>query len=116
MLVEPLTGSGKSVSPPVQAGIPADQETAQKDDQVKKSVKAPNLSGLAELASDVQKNLNIMHNVDLHFTVHKASGRIVVTVTDESTGEVIREIPSSELLAFADKFDEMVGMIFDQEA
>ena len=116
MLVEPVTGSGKSVSPSVQAGLPVDQETAQRDDQVKKSVKAPNLSGLAELASDVQKNLNIMHNVDLHFTVHKDSSRIVVTVTDRSTGEVIREIPSSEFIAFANKFDEMVGMIFDQEA
>ena len=69
MLVEPLTGSGKSVSPPVQAGIPADQETAQKDDQVKKSVKAPNLSGLAELASDVQKNLNITPIFALVLTV-----------------------------------------------
>ena len=116
MLIEPVTGSGKSVSPSVQVGLPADQETAQRDDQVKKSVKAPNLSGLAELASDVQKNLNIMHNVDLYFTVHKASGRIVVTVTDGSTGEVIREIPSSELIAFATKFDEMVGMIFDKKA
>jgi flagellar protein FlaG len=116
MLVEPLTGSGKIVSQPVKAGPPSEQDTAQKDDQVKKSVKAPNLSGLEELASDVQKNLNIIHNVDLHFTVHKASGRVVVTVTDKSTGEVIREIPSSELLAFVDKFDEMVGMIFDQRA
>ncbi len=116
MLVKPVTGLAKSVSPSVQAGLPADQETTQRDDQVKKSVKEPNLSKLTELASDVQKNLNVMNNVDLHFTVHKASGQIVVTVTDGSTGEVIREIPSSELLAFADKFDEIVGMIFDQKA
>ena len=34
MLVETVTGSGKSVSPSVQAGLTADQGTAQRDDQV----------------------------------------------------------------------------------
>jgi len=63
----------------------------------------------------VQKNVNIIHNVDLQFSVNKDSGRIMVTVTDKDTGEVIREIPPSEIVKFAEKFDEMVGMIFDQK-
>ncbi|MGB5993494.1 MAG: flagellar protein FlaG, partial [Desulfobacterales bacterium] len=70
---------------------------------------------LSELATDVQKNVNIIHNVDLQFSVNKDSGRIMVTVTDKDTGEVIREIPPSEIVKFAEKFDEMVGMIFDQK-
>jgi flagellar protein FlaG len=39
----------------------------------------------------------------------------MVTVVDESTGKVVREIPSQELLDLAAKIDEMVGMIFDQK-
>jgi len=39
----------------------------------------------------------------------------MVTVTDKDTGEVIREIPPEEIVKFAEKFDEMVGMIFDQK-
>ncbi len=116
MSVEPVTGSDKSMPLSPQARPPGDQKAGQKDDgDVKKAVQAPSSSELSELASDVQKNMNIIHNVDLHFSVNKDSGRIMVTVTDETTGKVIREIPPSELVKFADKFDEMVGMIFDQK-
>ena len=102
--------------PSVQAKfIPGPDET-KRNDQINKSDKSLNSSGLEELLSDVRQHINIIKNVDLNFKVHEASGQIVVTVTDESTGEVIREIPYSELLAFADKFDEIVGMIFDQRA
>jgi flagellar protein FlaG len=75
----------------------------------------PNLSDLTEVAADVQKNLNMIHNVDLQFTVHKASGRTMVQVTDADTGEVIREIPPEEILNLAARLDEMVGLIFDQK-
>jgi len=47
--------------------------------------------------------------------VHQASGVVMVTVTDESTGEVIREIPPSEVLDLAARLEEMVGLLFDQK-
>jgi len=115
MSVGPVTGSGKSMALSPQARFPVGREAAQKDGDVKKAVQAPSMAELSELASDVQKNMNIIHNVDLHFSVNKDSGRIMVTVTDEATGEVIREIPPEEIVKFVDKFDEMVGMIFDKK-
>lgn len=115
MMIEPLTGSGKSMSLSAQARPNIDQEAAPKDDEVKKAAHIPDLAGLTELATDVENNLSIMHNVDLRFTVHKDSGQIMVTVTDETTGKVIREIPPSEFIEFADKFEKMVGMIFDRK-
>lgn len=115
MIVEPVAKSGKSAAPQVQARLPANQGMTDGDKSTKKPVKEANLSKLVGLATDVQKNMNIMHNVDLRFSVHQSSGQIMVTVMDESTGKVIREIPPKELVAFADKFDEMVGMIFDQK-
>lgn len=111
MLTEPITVSEKSAASPVQAGLPSEQEAIQKD----KPAKREDLPDLEELAADMQKNLNIMHNVDLRFSVHKSSGQMMVTVTDESSGKVIREIPSREILELAAKIDEMVGMIFDQK-
>ena len=115
MIVKPIIASGKSEALLVQAGRPAEQATNQKDKAIQQPVKRKNLPDLEELAADVQKNLNIMHNVDLRFSVHKASGQIMVTVIDESTGKVIREIPPSQILELAAKMDEMVGMIFDKE-
>ncbi|OQY12329.1 MAG: hypothetical protein B6I30_05010 [Desulfobacteraceae bacterium 4572_187] len=115
MRIDPVATSGKSEAPPVRARLPAEQEMVHKDKEVQQPVKRTDLPDLEELAADVQKNLNIMHNVDLQFSVHKASGQIMVTVIDESTGKVVREIPPSEILELAAKMDEMVGMIFDQK-
>ena len=115
MRVEPITASVKSQAPAVQARLPAEQATNQKDKEVQQPVKRLDLPDLEELAADVMKNLNIMHNVDFQFSVHKASGKMMVTVVDESTGKVVREIPSQELLDLSAKIDEMVGMIFDQK-
>jgi flagellar protein FlaG len=115
MIVGSVTDSGKSMSLPDQARLLVSQDTAQRDDDTKKAVQAPSLTELSELASDAQKNMNIIHNVNLQFSVNKESGRIMVTVTDEATGKVIREIPPEEIVRFAEKFDEMVGMIFDKK-
>ena len=115
MLVEPVTGPGKSAALSNQASLPAGQGPAKREDHAEKSVQTLSSAELSELATDVQKNMNIIHNVDLKFSVNKDSGRIMVTVSNEATGEVIREIPPSELVKFAEKFDEMVGMIFDQK-
>ena len=56
----------------------------------------------------------MIHEVDLQFSVHEASGEIMVRVLEESTGEVIREIPPSEMLDLAAGLGEMVEPLFDQ--
>ena len=83
------------------------------DNAVEKTLNEPDSQQIKALVEDVQNKLN---NVDLHFSVHQSSGTIMVTVTEKASGEVIREIPSSETLQLAAKLDEMVGMIFDQKA
>ena len=115
MLVGSMTESGKSIPLADQAKLPVSQSTAQRNDDAKKAVQAPSLTELSELASDAQKDMNIIHNVNLQFSVDKESGRIMITVTDEATGKVTREIPPEEIVRFAEKFDEMVGMIFDKK-
>lgn len=113
MIVESITVSEKSVAPPVQARLPSEQAATQAKGD-KKPVKGPDLSEMEEMAVDVQKNLSIIHNVDLQYSVNRSSGRVMITITDEESGEVIREIPPEEFVKFANKFDEMVGMLFDK--
>jgi uncharacterized FlaG/YvyC family protein len=115
MLVEPIIEAGKTIPLSTQAKLPAGQDTAQKNNDGQKTVQAPNLTELSKMASDIQKNLNIIHDVSLKFSVHKDTGRIVITVTDETTGKVIREIPPAELVEFSSKFDEVVGKIFNRK-
>jgi uncharacterized FlaG/YvyC family protein len=39
----------------------------------------------------------------------------MVTVKDETTGDVIRQIPPAEILDLATRLEEMIGLIFDQK-
>lgn len=115
MLVEPTSIPGKGqvreapLSPPVQAPVEGRDGKAAKE-------KAPDLSRTTELATELQENLKALHNVDLRFSVHSASGKTMVTVTDEDTGKLVREIPPRELLNISAKLEEMMGLIFDRRA
>lgn len=115
MLTQPVNISVKGPAPPAQARIPSHKAIAQKGEEYAKPEKGPDLSRMKETVANVQENLSMIHNVDLQFSVHEASGEIMITVTEGSTGEVIREIPPVETLNLAAKLDEMVGLIFDQK-
>ena len=115
MSVEPVIEAAKTMSLSTQARLPGGQDTAQKNNEDQQLNQVPSLAELSKMASDIQKNLNIIHDVRLKFSVHKDTGRIVITVTDETTGKVIREIPPAELVEFSAKFDEVVGKIFNRK-
>jgi flagellar protein FlaG len=53
---------------------------------------------------------------DLHFSVDEDSGRTVVTVVDPNSGEVIRQIPSDEVLAIARRLADASGVFLKVEA
>jgi flagellar protein FlaG len=78
--------------------------------------KAADLSQLAKMAMGREIDVEGLRNVDLNFSVHEASGQIMVSVVDKETGDVIREIPSEALLDLAAKLQEVAGLIFDKKA
>ena len=51
----------------------------------------------------------------LNFRVDQGSGRMVVTVTDGETGEVIRQVPGEEALKMAQRIEDMTGLL-DEKA
>ncbi|MFZ5571698.1 MAG: flagellar protein FlaG [Thermodesulfobacteriota bacterium] len=52
----------------------------------------------------------------LSFNVMEDKGRVVVTITNKETDEVIRQIPSEELIALQEKMKELTGIIFNEIA
>lgn len=48
------------------------------------------------------------------FRVHDQTQRLVVQIVDDSTGEVIKQIPPKELLDLEAKISEMIGVILDK--
>lgn len=102
---ESLPGSSSSS----ESSIPLRE---QKPENEKRTI---NMSEMETIAADMQKALELNYNVNLHFSVHKASGQVMVVVSDKESGKIIREIPSSEILNIASKLKEMMGLLFDQK-
>lgn len=53
---------------------------------------------------------------DLQFRVDEDTDRVIVTVTDSETHEVIRQIPAEEVLAVAKSLETMQGVLMDTKA
>ena len=51
---------------------------------------------------------------ELNFSVDEVSKRIMVSVTDRRTGEVIRQVPSEAILKVAHNIEALKGVIFDK--
>ena len=52
----------------------------------------------------------------LQFSLDESSGQTIARVVDSETGELIRQIPSKELLEIAHAIDKMQGMLLKQKA
>ncbi|VAW84395.1 hypothetical protein MNBD_GAMMA18-148 [hydrothermal vent metagenome] len=69
--------------------------------------------------NDVVKNLNDhiqQYRRELQFEVDEKSGRTVVKVMDIEKNEVIRQMPSEEVLAMSHRLTEMTGTMFQEKA
>lgn len=75
----------------------------------------PDRETLLQAVEDVRKALAPVAQ-DLQFSIDDDTGRTVVKVVDSSTDEVIRQIPSKEVLAIAKALDKLQGVLLKQEA
>ena len=112
--IKPINMPEKSPVP-VARTQPVVQNTAAQERRDVQAETGPDLPELEELVADVQKNISWIAGVDLQFSVHEASGKVMVTVTDKATGEVVREIPPSEFLDLSVRIEQMIGLIFNEK-
>lgn len=67
---------------------------------------------LEKVAQQLQDFVGEM-NRGLEFLVDKDSGRDVIKVIDKSTGDLVKQFPSEEVLTLVAKLSEMVGGFID---
>lgn len=112
MLIEPasVTRTGAEITGAVEpkARAKAPQESGGKK-------KKQDVDILRDVMNVAQNHLHVS-GVSLSFSVHEATGRIKVVVTDKGTGELIREIPPDQVLNLMAKIDEMMGILYDEKA
>lgn len=79
----------------------AEQRDAQADDPER----------VREAVSSIQEYVQTVRR-DINFSLDDSSGRMVVKVTDTSSGEVIRQIPSEEALKLAESLSAARSLLF----
>lgn len=71
---------------------------------------------LEAAVAKMAETLNLQEPPQLAFSIDEESNRTIVRVTDASTGELIRQLPSEEALAIARSLDKMQGLLLKQQA
>lgn len=74
-----------------------------------------NPAKLTQIATELSDMMSMMRK-GLAFKVDEKSGQAVVTVLDKDTGDIIRQMPSEEALALAEKLSEVTGLLMKTEA
>lgn len=70
---------------------------------------------LEELLESINRNA-MLTNKRLQFVMHETSGRIQLRVLERGTDEVIREVPSEQLLDLVGRINDLIGMLLDETA
>ena len=108
----PVLQAQGTVGPP--AAQPATQTT-----QASSAQQMPSAEQVQQAIKTVQQMVQSQAS-NLQFSVDQATGKTVVTVVDTSTNQVIRQIPSKEMIAIAHAIDQMQtkgqGLMLTQQA
>ena len=75
----------------------------------------PTREVVAKAAADIQRFVQSMGR-NLSFSVDEVSGYHVVRVVNPSTGELVRQLPSEELLKIARDFERLNNVLVSQKA
>ena len=70
---------------------------------------------LSEAVENIQSRLDVM-GTRLGFVINQETEDIIIEVTDRESGELIRQIPSEEVMELRARLDELVGILFDKKA
>lgn len=107
----PLQGS--SEAPLAPAVVREKKETPPVQDEVslKPSVSQEQLKAAVE---NVQEYIKPYNN-SLQFSVSDETEQVVIKVVDRTTKELIRQIPSEEMLAIAKALDSLKGLFVKQQ-
>ena len=97
------TGAQESVSPPPPPQVEAPSQPPLSSEAVQQAAR--------QINHFLQSS-----NSNLQFSVDSESHDVIVRVVDSETKEVIRQIPSEEMVAISHKLDQLSGLLLQQKA
>jgi flagellar protein FlaG len=76
----------------------------------------PERANVEQAVAKVKVQIQAISNNSLDFAIDDSSGKTIVRVTDRESGELIRQIPSQEMLEIARSLDRLQGILVKQKA
>lgn len=75
---------------------------------------SPDVSDVKEMADALNEYMDILHT-NLGFSIREElNHQVVVEIKNRDTDELVKQIPSEELLKIMENMKELTGIIFDQ--
>lgn len=68
------------------------------------------------LVAPIQRINEVMRPYGVEFELSEATSRLVTRIVDRESGELIRQVPSEEVLRIAERLDELQGRLIRLEA
>ena len=112
----PLTGTGsveRSPATPETSYIPPIKAALKTDATTNETTPKTNEKEVAKAIEAIEIMMEIRDR-SVQFIKDDSSGADVIKVVDDSTGEVIRQMPSEELLGFMRNLTKMLGNFLDE--
>ncbi len=79
----------------------------------KQEVSSEDITAVAE---QLKKVVEVASGKNLRFDIYEESKQFFVTIRDQETDEVIKQLPSEEILELQQRMEKIVGSMVDQEA
>jgi flagellar protein FlaG len=110
-------GAGAQTPAPAAPAAKARSAPAQQDavPVAAQAAAAPEPAELRKVADQINAQLRALAQ-GIRFSVDDDTGRTIVRVLDTETGQVLRQIPSEEMLAISQSLERLQGLLLQQEA
>lgn len=108
----PLDRNGGATTLPAVAKTAAPVQTAA---AVPQAGAIPDMTQVAQAVKNMNKTMENL-SPNLEFSVDSDIHRTIVKVVDQQTKEVIRQIPSEEIIELAKAMDQAQGLLIKQKA
>ena len=109
----PISYSNENATKVVKTNTPSTPST-----ENVKNVQNTSIPSVGQLDKAIEKVKTYVEsfNNNIEYSVNKDTDQVVVKIIDKSTKEVLRQIPSEEMLALAEQLDKITGLFLKQKA
>ena len=104
------------VAPVAKGGESSQSALGEKELHPKAQAQPVDAKELAKAAEEMQQRLDSLGNTRLNFRVLEKPNEVVVQITDNKSGKLVRQFPSEDALALQVKLQELTGLLFDGKA